>query len=121
MSARTKTSTFHDKRLERRLEDPEFRAEYERQLGAIRAVDRVVNELDQIREDLGLSKAEVARMIDKNPASVRRLLTASGNPELKTVVALADALGADVKIVPRKKSPAKRPATRSRRSQSFTA
>lgn len=96
--------SVHDQRLKRRLKDPEFKAEYERQLRAIQAVDQVVSELDRIRADLGLSKAEVARMIDKNPASVRRLLTASGNPELNTVVAMADALGADVKIVPRKKA-----------------
>lgn len=96
-------STFYDRRLERRLQDPEFKAEYERQLSAIQAVDSIVNELERMREDLDLSKAELARMIDKHPASVRRLLTASGNPELKTVVALADALGADVKIVPRKR------------------
>jgi DNA-binding phage protein len=35
---------------------------------------------------------------------VRRLLTAKGNPELATVVAIADALDADVVVVPRKKS-----------------
>lgn len=95
--------SIHDQRLKRRLKDPEFKAEYERQLRAIQAVDQVVGELDRIREDLGFSKAELARRIDKNPASVRRLLTASGNPELNTIVAMADALGADVKIVPRRK------------------
>jgi len=48
-----------------------------------------------------MSKVELARAIDKNPAAIRRLLTASGNPELRTVVAMAQALGAEVKIVPR--------------------
>jgi len=48
-----------------------------------------------------MSKAELARAIDKNPSAVRRLLTASGNPELRTVVAMAQALGADVKIIPK--------------------
>jgi hypothetical protein len=46
--------------------------------------------------------------IDKNPASVRRLLTAKGNPELATVVAIADALDADVVVVPRKKAARRR-------------
>ncbi len=109
-----KNTSFHDRRLKRRLDDPEFKAEYERQLSSIQAVDSIVNELERMREDLDLSKAELARMIDKNPASVRRLLTASGNPELKTVVALADALGADVKIVPRK-------AGRARKSRQLAA
>jgi DNA-binding phage protein len=54
-----------------------------------------------------MTKAQLARTIDKNPASVRRLLTAAGNPELATVVAMADALDADIVVVPRK-SPARR-------------
>ena len=112
--------SFHNQRLKRRLKDPDFKAEYERQLRAIQAVDDLVNDLDRIRESLGLSKAEVARMIDKNPASVRRLLTASGNPELKTVVALADALDADVKIIPRRQAKHKRVSARSRRPKSAT-
>jgi hypothetical protein len=43
------------------------------------------------------------------PASVRRLLTASGNPELRTVVAMADALEADVVLVPRKQTRPRKP------------
>lgn len=49
----------------------------------------------------GYSKAELARLIDKNPASVRRWLTSTGNPELANIVAMADALDADVVLVPR--------------------
>ena len=108
MTTRPKTTSYHDRRLKRRLQDPEFKAEYERQLRAIEAVDELVNTLEGLRAASGVSKAEVARMIDKNPASVRRLLTAAGNPELNTVVAMADALDADVKIVPRKKRSRKR-------------
>lgn len=95
----------HDRRLAKRLaDDPEFAAEYERQRRAIDAIDTIIRTLDELRVDLGLSKAELARMIGKNPASVRRLLTAAANPELGTVVAMADALDADVVLVPRKKS-----------------
>lgn len=43
----------------------------------------------------GVSKAELAREIGMNPAGVQRLLTAQSNPELRTVVAVADALDAD--------------------------
>ena len=94
---------YHDRRLARRMrEDPEFRAEFERQQREIAAVDAIVHDLDALREQHGLSKAQLARAIDKNPAAVRRLLTASGNPELRTVVAMAEALDADVQIVPRK-------------------
>jgi DNA-binding phage protein len=101
---------YHDRRLARRLEDPEFRKEYERELRQIKAVDQLVHELEALRAQHGVSKAELARAIDKHPAAVRRLLTASGNPELKTVVAIAEALDADVKIVPRKRSARRRHA-----------
>lgn len=97
-------TSYHDRRLARLLEDPEFKTEYERQRRAIAAIDEIVNRLDALRIEHDLSKAELARAIDKNPASIRRLLTAKGNPELATVVALADALDADVVVVPRKKS-----------------
>jgi DNA-binding phage protein len=99
----------HDRRLARRLEDPAFRKVYERELRQVKAVDQLVHELEALRAQHGVSKAELARAIDKNPAVVRRLLTASGNPELKTVVAIAEALGAEVRIVPRKR-PARRAA-----------
>jgi len=57
--------------------------------------------------------AELARLIGKNPAALRRLFTAEVNPELKTVAALASALNAEVQIVPRKQQqskPKKEPA-----------
>jgi DNA-binding phage protein len=113
----TKQDTgYHDRRLARRLkEDPEFRAEFERQQREIAAIDAIVNQLDALREEHRLSKAGLARAIDKNPAAIRRLLTASGNPELRTVVAMAQALGAEVKIVPRAAAPAAKPRTRARR------
>ena len=95
----------HDRYLAKRLaDDPEFRAEYERQRRSIAAIDEIVNRLDSLRVEHDYTKAELARAIDKNPASVRRLLTARGNPELATVVAMADALDADVLVVPRKSS-----------------
>ena len=92
---------YHDRRPARRPEDPEFRTEFERQRAEIAAIDAIVNELDGLRERNGMTKATLARAIDKNPAAVRRLLTASGNPELRTVVAIAQALGAEVRIVPK--------------------
>ena len=98
----------HDRRLAKRLvEDPGFKVEFERQQRAIAAIDEIVNGLDALRVEHDYTKAELARMIDKNPASVRRLLTATGNPELRTVVAIADALDADVVVVPRKRRRAK--------------
>jgi DNA-binding phage protein len=101
---KTETSpapSFHDRLLADRMKDPEFRAEFERASREIKAIDAIVNELDSLRTTHGMTKAELAREIGKNPASVRRLFTAPANPELRTVVAMADALDADVVIVPR--------------------
>lgn len=99
----------HDRRLQRRLrESPEFRAEFERRQREIAAIDAVITTLDELRTERNLTKAQLAREIGKNEASIRRLLTAPVNPELRTVVALADALDADIRIVPRKRTAARR-------------
>lgn len=88
------------------MKDPEYREAYERAARQIAQIDAVINTLDVLRIDLGLSKAELARRIGRNASSVRRLFTASGaRPELSLVVALADALDAEVRIVPRKGRP----------------
>lgn len=99
-----KTSTHrvgsrHKERRARRLEDPAFRAEYERARIEIQQVDQIIRTLDHLREEAGYTKADLARLIGKDPASVRRLFTAAANPELKTVAALANALGARIEIV----------------------
>lgn len=99
--AKRRDTTYHDRRLARRLkEDPEFRAEFERQHRQITQIDAVVRQLDELREAAGMSKAELARAIGKEPSSIRRFFTADVNPELKTVAAVADVLGARVEVVP---------------------
>lgn len=112
--ARTKLDTTrHDRRLARRLEeDAEFRAEFERQRREIAQIDAVVRQLDELREEAGMSKAELARAIGKEPSSIRRLFTADVNPELKTVAAIADVLGAKVEVVANGASRAKRAGTK---------
>lgn len=97
--ARQLDTAHHDRRLARRLEDPEFRAEFERQRREIAQIDAVVRQLDELRERAGMSKAELARAIGKEPSSIRRFFTADVNPELKTVAAVADVLGGRVEVV----------------------
>src|SRR5487761_1578368 len=94
-------TSFHDRFLAEKLRDPEFRAGYEQAKQEIQQVDDIVNALDQLRLEAGCSKAELARRIGKNPAAVRRLFTAEVNPELRTVAALASALGAEIRIIPK--------------------
>ncbi len=114
-------TTYHDRRLARRLdEDPEFRAEFERQRREIAQIDAVVRQLDELREQAGMSKAELARAIGKEPSSVRRFFTADVNPELKTVAALADVLGARVEVVAEDGARGKR-AGKKRRSRAAAA
>ena len=56
-------------------------------------------EYDAARVRLGMSKADLAREIGKNPQVVRRLFSAeTRNPELKTVAAIASALGGRVRV-----------------------
>lgn len=97
--------SLHASRLAKRLDDPTFRAVYERSSREIEQTDRVIRALDELRLDAGMSKAELARRIDRNASSIRRLFTASSaRPELPLVAAIADALGAEVKVV-RKEEP----------------
>ena len=101
MATKTRLDTgHHSRRLERRLKDPEFRAEYERAREEIRQIDELMRQLDDLRETSGLSKADLARQVGKHPAAIRRLFTAEANPELKTVAAIANALGAEIRVVP---------------------
>ncbi len=94
-------TSYHRRRLEKKLRDPEFKAEYERARAEISQIDEIIRTLDRLREAAGFSKAELARLVGKDPASIRRLFSATSNPELKTVTALASALDARVEIVPR--------------------
>lgn len=87
--------------LNEQLQDPEFRHHYILESERIAAIDRVINELDDIREQLGLSKAELARAIERTPETVRRLLTAKAvNPQFSVVVEMAAALGYRVALQP---------------------
>lgn len=102
-------TSYHERMLASRMEDPEFRAEYERARREIDQVDSVIRQLDELREEAGLSKAELARHIGRDPSSIRRLFTAKANPELLLVASIAEDLNAEVRVVPR--SPARRRKT----------
>jgi ribosome-binding protein aMBF1 (putative translation factor) len=95
-------TSYHEKRLAERLKDATFKEEFDRAGRQIAQIDAIMQKLEDLREQAGVSKAELARQIGKDPASVRRLFTAQArNPELKTVAALASALNAEIQIVPR--------------------
>lgn len=94
--------SVHARRRARRMEDPEYRLAYEQAARELAQTDAVIRDLDSLRVDLGISKAELARRVNRNASSVRRLFTASrARPEFPLLAALADALGADLRVVPR--------------------
>lgn len=97
-------ASLHDRLHAEWMQDPEYRDAYQRAARQTGQIDAVISALDVLRIDLGVSKAELARRVGRNASSVRRLFTASGaRPELSLIVALADALDAEVRVVPRKR------------------
>lgn len=108
----TLDTSYYRRRRAEELQDPEVREEYERARAQIAQVDAVIQQLDDLREQAGCSKAELARRIGKNPAAVRRLFSAEVNPELKTIAAMATALGAEIQVV----TNGQRRTTRTRRT-----
>ena len=83
------------------LEDPEFLRDYVLESMRIATIHRLVNELDEAREAAGMSKAELARAIGAEPASIRRLFaTGHSNPTLGTLAEVASALGLQVTLTP---------------------
>jgi transcriptional regulator with XRE-family HTH domain len=96
----TATSAFWDD-LARDLEDPEFLREYVVESMRIATIDTVVNALDEARGAAGLSKAELARAIQVEPATIRRLFASDkSNPTLGTLAEVAAVLGMRVTLEP---------------------
>lgn len=65
-----------------------------------------------------MTKAELARLIGRNPSTVRRLFTAEVNPELKTVAAIASVLGARLEVTPGTKPAARTHTQKARPARS---
>jgi ribosome-binding protein aMBF1 (putative translation factor) len=104
--ARMLDDNLHERRRARRMHDPDYRGAYERAAREIAQTDAIIRELDALRVDLGMSKAELARRVGRNASSIRRLLTASQvRPELPLIAALADVLGAELRVVHRTAKP----------------
>ena len=96
-------TSLHERRRAERMRDPEFRAAYEQAAGAIAQTDHIIRTLDEMRAEMGISKAELARQIDRNASSIRRLFTAhQAKPELPLIAAIAEALGLRLALVPEK-------------------
>ncbi|MBB5913543.1 DNA-binding phage protein [Nocardia transvalensis] len=95
----TDRSVFWDD-LSEDLKDPEFVREFVLESIRIKTVDSIINALDDARAESQLSKAQLARAVAIEPATVRRLLSAKGNPTLRTVSELAAAVGLRLTLEP---------------------
>jgi DNA-binding XRE family transcriptional regulator len=83
------------------LENPELRHHYILESERIAAIDAIINQLDEVRTEQGLSKAQLARAIERTPETVRRLFTArTVNPQFSVVAEMAAVLGYRVTLTP---------------------
>lgn len=83
------------------LQDPEFLREFVTESVRIATIDAVINALDEARVAAGLSKADLARAIGVEPATVRRLFsTGAANPTLGTLAEVAAAVGLRISVEP---------------------
>lgn len=82
-------------------DDPQTVRKYVRESVRAATIETIVRLLDETRMAAGLSKADVARAIAAEPATVRRLLSSSEvNPTLGTLAEVAAALGLRVSLEP---------------------
>jgi DNA-binding XRE family transcriptional regulator len=92
-------TSYYERRRREWLADEDAHAEYERARQEIEQIDAVIRSLDELRVDAGMSKAELARRVGRNPASIRRLFTAEqARPELPLIISIANALDAGIEI-----------------------
>ena len=89
--------TAFDRDFDRWMRDPEFAESYTRARERIDRIDSIVRLLDEARQELGLTKAAVARQIGAPAPSVRRFFThANRNPSLGFTLEIASAVGVDL-------------------------
>lgn len=84
------------------MSDPAYAAEVVTARARIDSIDTILRTLDGVRQEKGLSKAELARRAGRKEAFVRRLFTgANQNPTLETVIALAHELELEICLTAR--------------------
>src|SRR5438132_1279779 len=89
----------------RKLADPAARERYERTRRTVAAIRETLMRLDDERAETGLTKAELARRVGANPATMRRLLSSGQhNPTLKTLLEICDVLGMEITVAPKQAS-----------------
>ena len=82
------------KHLERSLQDPEFKAEWDAQ----EAERKVMRQIVEARMEAGLSQQELANRCGMKPANLCRLENGNGNPSVATLNKIAHGLGQKLEI-----------------------
>jgi DNA-binding phage protein len=100
--------TAFDRDVAEWLKEPGFAAEYDLAREELAESAAIVRQLDAARERQGMSKADLARKAAVSPETVRKLFTAGGNPEIRTVARLAGPLGLRLLLAKRPARPGKR-------------
>lgn len=117
-----KARTGAERYLGDRLKDAGYREHYEEARARIGQVDAVIRALDERREELSFTKAELARRAGVKPEAVRRLFSAeTPNPTLNTLVALAQALDLELRPQPRRNARANGARSSASRTRRRTA
>ena len=82
------------KHLERSLDDPDFRREWDAQA----AEREVMRTIVQARTEAGMAQAELAKACGMKPANLCRLENGNGNPSVATLSRIAHGLGRELQI-----------------------
>ncbi len=96
-------SKLQERIKRRRSESAEFARAFEDARREIAAANDFMKAVAAHLEELGMSKAELARLIDKNPSTVRKLFLDGANPTLATALEVASALDLEISVSPRRK------------------
>ncbi len=88
-----KTTSF-DEYLEHKLEDSEFRKEYESMEPEYALIEQIL----ELREQLGLTQEELAKRIGTRQCNISRFENGNSNPSLAFLKKIAAGLGKKITI-----------------------
>ena len=83
----------------RKTQSPRFAAAFDQAVHEIEATNEFMSAIAEILEERGLSKAELARRIDRDPSAVRKLFLDGANPTLDTALRVLHALGLELVVI----------------------
>ncbi|MCD8099864.1 MAG: helix-turn-helix domain-containing protein [Oscillospiraceae bacterium] len=86
--------TNFDDYLQERLQDPEFKAEYD----ALEPEFSLIRAMLDARREAGLTQKQLSERTGISQSDISKFETGNGNPSLKTLQRLAAGMGMKVKI-----------------------